>query len=320
MPIGTRGLQLYSSSEYVKSNPNTWPKFLSDFDMLDSIGFGNLNSVKTVLYSYIERGPDNRPSYQSRQRNKIERIVSKVGSNATYVFRCWPLWGNQGDWKPATGPVNFYRSGVHFAQELANPFDFIQNTLQLPNVIMEVANEPNIESPFKDATSPPDAYNNFFRGFYFGQQQAGYNFPLAYAGLSPNGTATSWYQNVNVQQHIADYATKIGCHIYWQPGQMNSVLEGGGKFYRTVKNILSAAGIGPKGIVITEFNTPRDAYGGNATNQITEVCNWWRNEQADANAGWWCEQAILYISNADDASDILRYTVQPAQINTIRDC
>lgn len=79
-------------------------------------------------------------------------------------------------------------------QEPAVPRCSSGRELRLEYVIIEVANEPNLPCEgFVDAggNASPAAYNDFFRGFFWGEHAAGYDLPLMYAGLSPAATSPS---------------------------------------------------------------------------------------------------------------------------------
>jgi hypothetical protein len=318
MSIGVRGLHLYPSPWYAGGPPHD-QKFQEDLNFIDSIG--NLNSVKTVLYSYMEQG-GNRGLWLGKQRDKLTAIRQRpsLSGNQTFVFRCWPV---QADLDQAG---TWYERGRIFGRNLADAFGHIRNTLQIPYAFMEVANEPNHPSePFGQSMT---AYNDFFKGFHQGERDIGYTFPLIYAGLSGDNP-NAWYQNAGVQATIRDFAAKIGVHIYW-----DGVAVGGyshrneefynsnpeGKYYRWVKRTLAAAGISPRGVVATEFGTPRDHWSGSESQQVNDECLWWRDWQADAWAGWWVEQALLYISNSESDFDIPRYKITSTSLPVIRDC
>lgn len=300
MAVPVRGLHLYPSQWCDPNDSVHWPWFQRDNTIISTIG--NLNSVKTSLFSYAEQG-SNQNYWLVNQYNKIVGIRDVAPSGIQWVFRCWPIWapqeGHTQDWSfNSDGSVNFYESGRKFAHNLTIPFYHVKYNAGLSNVVMEVANEPNIEPPFIGSPS----YNDFFRGFYYGQQEVGYNWPLAYTGLSPNGTALSWYQDYWVRNHIQNYAAKVGVHIYWDIGNMNSTSEGGGLFYRTIHDALALGGVSPKGLFATEFNEKRP-YPSNASQQQTQInddCTWWHQWYSDSQAGYWCEQALIYVTHDDD--------------------
>jgi len=320
MPVPVRGLHLYPSKWVGGGDPNVEAKFNEDLSFIDTIG--NLNSVKTALYSYMEQGA-NRGFWLSKQNEKLTRIRQRpsLSGNQTFVFRCWPEPADMGQ------AGNWYDRGRLFAHHLVDPFNHIRFNLQITYAFMEVANEPNHpDEPFGQSKS---AYNDFFRGFYWGEREMGYDFPLVYAGLSKAHNPNDWYQDYWVQYHIKNYAGKIGVHIYWDGpavggySHRNEEFYGGlpeGKYYRWVKRTLANAGVTPRGIVATEFSTPRDHWNGNDVAQINDDCAWWREWYSDAQAGWWCEQALLYISNTDSSFDEVRYAVTGNQLPTIRDC
>lgn len=348
--VGTRGLHLFSSS-YVcdpagyggACRSSNWGQFKKDLDFIHTIG--NLNSVKTSIFSY-----KNDPStsfWLDRQREKLSWIFSATGNHVTYVLRAWPVMCNYGQTcdcaKNASGVRNYYNCGFTFAQNLVSAFAHIQGTLRLRYAYVEVANEPNIAAEgFVDAAGNPSsaAYNDFFRGFYFGQQSVGYIFPLTYAGLSPGctpgATCTSdaWYQDFWVRDHIKNYASKIGVHLYWNSlnptqnsgGRSGRSVEQGGLFYRRVKNLLAPT-VPARGIQITEFNLNRNGIA-TTEQQAVDFCNWWKQEAADAGAGWWVEQATLFVTDMEDPDDDgvddrpfrNEYIMADDQLDNIRAC
>ncbi len=318
MAVPVRGLHLYPSKWVGGGDPNVDSKFNDDLRIIDTIG--NLNSVKTTLFTYL--GDQNRDFWLGKQREKLSRIRQRpsLSGNQTFVFRCWPEAADL----PTT--LSWYERGRQFAHNLVDPFYHIRYNLQIAYAFMEVANEPNHPNePFGQNMS---AYNDFFRGFYFGEREIGYDFPLVYAGLARDYNPNAWYQDYWVQVHIRDYAAKIGVHIYWdgQPYSYRTYefhpTQGTpeGKYYRWVKRTLEGAGVTPRGIIATEFGTPRDHWNGDPIAQITDECAWWREWFGDAGAGWWVEQALLYISNADSQFDIDRYKVTDSQLPTIQTC
>lgn len=322
MPVPVRGLHLYPS-KWVGGGGVPDQKFNEDLNFIDTIG--NLNSVKTTLFTFIEQTPPDRTLWLGRQREKLTSIRQRpsLSGNQTFVFRCWPEPADMGQ------AGNWYDRGRLFAHNLVDVFYHIRFNLQITYTFMEVANEPNHpDEPFGQSMS---AYNDFFRGFYWGERQVGYDFPLVYAGLSGAHNPNAWYQDYWVQYHIRNYAAKVGAHIYWD-GQTACgcadpcrTLEfcgnsPQGKYYRWVKRTLENAGVPPRGIIATEFGTPRDHWNNDDIQQINDECAWWQEWYADAQAGWWVEQALLYISNADDPGDEARYAVTNNQLSTIRDC
>lgn len=318
MAVPVRGLHLYPS----RWNDPYGAKFASDRDKINAIG--NLNSVKITLFSYMnhyEQGPI--PSYalytelrggptgmRTRQEQKISTIrqISGLPGNATYLFRCWPEEGVKQPWDQMydpgapgdfvqimTGEIDYYESGRQFAHNLLQPLTVIQN-LGIPYVLLEVANEPNHPNePFGQSMAH---YNDFFRGFYYGQQEINFSYPLVYAGLSGDNPS-AWYQDYWVQYHIREFASKVGVHCYWNNGKLESEDPDGGRYYRWVKRTLQAAGVGPKGIQVTEFNIARDLVNNDAMAQIYQCRDWWRGFYNDALSGYWCEQGYIFVSNAD---------------------
>jgi hypothetical protein len=316
MAAPVRGLHLYSNQWVGGGDPTIEAKFDDDLRIIDAIG--NLNSAKTTLFTYIDQGAS-RNTWLTRQKNKLSRIRQRpsLSGSQTFVFRCWPVQADLGQ------AGNWYDRGRLFARNLADPFGYIRNGLQIAHAFMEVANEPNhpIE-PFGQSLS---AYNDFFRGFYFGEREVGYDFPLVYAGLARDYSPNAWYQDYWVQQHIKNYAGKIGVHPYWDKDFRNVEFHPNqgmpeGKYYRWVKRTLEGAGVTPRGIIATEFGTPRNHWGGDAVAQISDECAWWREWNSDVGAGYWVEQALLYVSNGDSAEDIDWYKVTDDQLSTIRDC
>jgi hypothetical protein len=319
--VGVRGVHLYAS-QYA-ANPgdaqHAWHR--RDLSLLQTVA--NLDSVKSTLFSYRELGGVDYDFWQQRQRDKLTQLKAAAGNHGTWVFRAWP---NPGDFAQAT---SFFDKGYLFARNLAGAFYHLQTSLQLQNVIVEVANEPNISTEgFADASGWPNLsyYNDFFRGFFFGMQSVGYSFPLAYAGLSPGDfldvpglkrfNSTVWYQDVNTQNHIRDYASKVGVHVYWKSGAIDALNEG--KYYREIHDILAGAGVPRRGLVATEFNGVRSTFASPAA-QVADACEWWRDYQGDASA-YWTEQATIYISHADDAGDRTEYELQDGQLDAIRNC
>lgn len=323
MAVPVRGLHLYPSQWCDPNDSVHWPWFQRDNTIISTIG--NLNSVKTSLFSYAEQG-SNQNYWLVNQYNKIVGIRDVAPSGIQWVFRCWPIWapqeGHTQDWSfNSDGSVNFYESGRKFAHNLTIPFYHVKYNAGLSNVVMEVANEPNVEPPFIGSPS----YNDFFRGFYYGQQEVGYNWPLAYTGLSPNGTALSWYQDYWVRNHIQNYAAKVGVHIYYYNGQREVVLDSNnrpqGRYYRWVHDSLANGGVSPKGLVITEFNTPRSQYASDIA-QLQDLCSWWEGEYQDATSGYWCEQGLLFVTHTDTVADCNNYCLTDNQVNSgiIQNC
>lgn len=322
MAVPNRGLHLYPS-KYYQSGNQYWPKFQRDDQILSTIT--GLNSVKTTLFSYMDQG-SSRTFWLNQQRQKLSDIVSHVGTGATYVFRCWPDAGD------GLGTLSYGDAGIQFAQNLADAFYHIQFDLGLPNVIMEVANEPN--NPSEPFGQNSGNYNNFLNGFHSGQQNVGYNWPLAYAGLSPAlaYNPNSWYTDYWVQYHIRNFCSKVGVHIYYDNGNRNLVFSNPpgqgtdptsapqGAYYQWIRNALAGAGIPRLGLVITEANTPRDQWPSDIA-QLQDMCSWWQQVYADA-AQYWTEQALLYVTDSDDFNDQRLYQLTDAQVNSgiIQNC
>lgn len=322
--LGVRGVHLYPSQYAVSPYDSNYGWLIRDQSLIQEIT--NLNSVKSAIFSYREFGGQQYNDFQTWQADKLTRLKAAAGNHVTWVLRAWPT---QGDFNQ---DPSWFNRGYIFAQNLAGVFYHLQYELKLQNVVIEVANEPNIASEgFTNSSGWPDLsyYNDFFRGFYWGERSVGYSLPLAYAGLSPgdyaydgNGNplrfnSTVWYQNSNTLSHIQSYASKVGVHIYWIPGQRTSTNEG--QYYKNIHDILASGGVSQRGLVITEFNTRRDQQG-SAQNQINDVCNWWKEEAIAASQGWWVEQAMLYISHADGADDQAWYELQDSQIDDVRTC
>jgi hypothetical protein len=320
--VADRGVHLYSSQWAANPGDATHGWHVRDLSLLQTIG--NLNSVKSTIFSYREFGGTDYANLHQVQRNKLTQLKAAAGNHQqAWVFRAWP---NPGDFQQ---PGTYFDKGHRFAQNLASVFHHLQTSLQLQNVVIEVANEPNISTEgFADASGWPNLsyYNDFFRGFYWGMRAVGYSFPLAYAGLSPGDfidqpglkrfNSTVWYQDVNTQNHIRDYASKVGVHVYWMSGARMNTNEG--KYYREIHDILAGAGVPRRGLIATEFNGVRSSFA-NPSAQITDACVWWREFQNDAVA-YWTEQATIYISHADDANDQAQYELSDAQLDPIRNC
>lgn len=322
-PVAVRGVHLYSS-QWAADPANAahgWHR--RDLSLLQTTA--NLNSVKSTIFSYRELGGDGYAFWHRQQRDKLTQLKAAAGNHVSWVFRAWP---NPGDFAQATA---YFDKGFLFAQNLAGVFYHLQTSLQLQNVVIEVANEPNINfEGFADASGWPNLsnYNDFFRGFYWGMRAVGYSFPLAYAGLSPGDfvddptsglkrfNSTVWYQDVNTQNHIRDYADKVGVHVYWKSGAVAATNEG--RYYREIHDILAGAGVPRRGLVATEFNGRRSTYP-NAAAQVADACVWWRGFQADATP-YWTEQATVYVAHADDTGDQTEYELQDTQLDPIRNC
>jgi hypothetical protein len=205
------------------------------------------------------------------------------------------------------------------------------NELKLNHIYIEVANEPNISTEgFKlNSTDPlpsPSAYNDFFRGFYYGQQSIGYYFPLVYAGLSPGKEianirydSDAWYGDYWVRDHINNYASRIGAHIYWASSSERTDYNTG-KYYRKIQNILTSGGVSAKGIMITEFNANRNGFGNDPLTQIGEVCQWWKELDGDIAIGYWVEQTQIYITWDQDSGRQASYGILENQLDQIAGC
>ncbi|HOG46901.1 MAG TPA: hypothetical protein PLJ35_20065 [Anaerolineae bacterium] len=342
MAVPIRGLHLWAS----KYNDPYQPGFNEDLYKIQTIA--NLNSVKTTLFSFMSHFEPDRTAKRTGQVQKINRLreIPCLSTDQTFVYRCWPEHGQPlpererlisgyyynpdvpGDFvRDMYGAYNWYESGRLFAHNLLTAFEAIRNK-GIPYVWLEVANEPN--EPNEPFLQSMGAYNDFFRGFYWGQREIGFGYPLVYAGLSTGFNPQAWYMDYWVQVHIRDYADKVGVHVYWTSDSLREDSSpNGGRYYRTVKTTLQNAGIGPKGLMITEFNIPRSALGGNA--DVQDVLQgqqwqaWWRGAWADVQSGWWNEQAFLYVSKADpDPSlddpyrDINDYQVHDTQLTYIQ--
>lgn len=336
--VGTRGLHLMPSqwvcdpAVYGSGCSAIWTKFRKDLDYIHSIG--NLNSIKTAVFSY--RNDANPGTWLARQNDKLAWLFSATGNHKTWIVRAWPTMCEYGQAcdcpKDVNGNRDYYTCGSNFAQNLINqggaqgPLDYLANTLKVQNLYIEVANEPNlIEEGFGSSSAN---YNDFFRGFYFGERSYGLALPLVYAGLSPgcnqNGvcTADAWYQDVWVRDHIQNYAAKIGVHVYWESLSpsfwSNRSTQTGGRYYQRVKNLLAPA-VSARGIQITEFNINRVSAGNITTEQqAAELCAWWKQEVQDAAAGWWVEQATVFITDTEDGTWASEYVMADDQIDNIR--
>lgn len=336
--VGTRGLHLMPSQWVCDAavygsgcnTNNVWAKFQKDLDYIHSIG--NLNSVKTAVFTYKN---DNPGIWLSRQNEKLAWLFSATGNHKTWIVRAWPTMCNYGEAcdcpKDVNGNRDYYTCGSNFAQNLINqggsqgPLDYLVNTLKVQNLYIEVANEPNLPGEGFDSNSAN--YNDFFRGFYWGERSYGLSLPLVYAGLSPGCeehtpcTADAWYQDFWVRDHIQNYAAKIGVHVYWGSTAANAwnnrLSQKGGRYYQRVKDLLAPA-VSPRGIQITEFNANRQEAGITTDQQAAELCAWWKQEVLDAAAGWWVEQATVFITDTEDGSWSAQYVMADDQIDNIR--
>lgn len=344
-PLGNRGLHLYPDKLACGSTQGFFPcragdephdKFRHDLDIIHSTG--NLNSVKTTIFSYI--GDDGQAAKRDTQNEKLSYLASATGGSKTWIVRAWATPND------CAAPVASYEAcGTAFAQALAPALTRLRD-LHLPYVYLEVANEPNwphadgvdfIGSDPRNSIANMDHYNDFFRGFYFGQQAIGFNFGLVYAGLAPDCSAggcaaLDWYRYFWVRKHIADYAAKIGVHVYWdstdQSAWNSRTSPLAGRMYRTVHDILadpspSVYPVPARGIQITEFGFNKQNVAVNAfAVQADEDCEWWKSAGADAGA-YWVEQATRYITSANfnnGNNDSAAYWMDDSQIASLRDC
>ena len=87
-----------------------------------------------------------------------------------------------------------------------------------------------------------------------------------------------------------------------------------------MKNLLAPA-VSARGIQITEFNinrAPGSGAGITTEQQAVEFCAWWKQEVIDAAAGWWVEQATLFVTDTEDGSWSAEYVMADDQIDNIR--
>lgn len=331
--LTVKGLHLFSS-QWIPGPAGTCPQLKHEQDLSRIQYLANINSLKSVIVSALGSG-------QANQLTKLTQLKAAAGNHITWVFRAWPMTPAAGaGYVDLTPGSNYYSQGYAFAQSLGSTFNHIQNTLKLQNVFIEVANEPNIAAEgFVDGSGWPStaAYNDFFRGFYDGERSIGYSFPLVYAGLSPGGdintpdlkrlSSDTWYQDYWVRNHIQNYAAKIGVHVYWASGE-RGLVSYGGKYYRRVRDLLAAGGVTPRGIVMTEANGLRSTFANNPATQAADVCQWFREEAADGLAGWWVEQALIWVSNVECScnpgscnlasdGDSVNFVVQDSQLDAM---
>jgi hypothetical protein len=339
--VSTRGLHLNASpwicdpAVYGPDCNADWTLQRKDLDYIHSIG--NLNSIKTTIRTYkLPTDPGAPNHWLQRQNDKLSWLFSATGNHMTWIVRAWPEMCENGQFcdcpKNASGIRDYYTCGYNFAASLADPgaglpspLAHLVNTLKVKSLYLEVANEPNL--PEEGFNTSSANYNDFFRGFYWGQRAYGYTIPLVYAGLSPgcgsNGvcTADAWYQDFWVRDHIQNYAAKVGVHVYWSStntGAWNGRLtETGGLYYRRVRNLLAPA-VSPRGLQMTEFNINRAVAGISTETQAVEICNWFKQEALDAANGWWAEQATIFITQHPDFT--LDYSMADDQIDNIRTC
>lgn len=305
--LDVRGIHLYAEGYVSQTYGNAWPKFKEDLNYIEYIR--NINFLKTTIYTFL--GDPNRDTiWLEEQNKKLSFLKSAAGNHVTWIIRAWPAGAD------FVENMSWFDRGLNFAKNLAEAFWQIDGpyseekqkySLNLQNVYIEVGNEPN--HPENGFGCSMSAYNDFFRGFYYGQQQVGYNFPLVYAGLcgNPDYNPDSWYNDYWVRYHIQYYAQKIGVHVYWQNynGERTDPCCGRGKYYRTVQSILSNYGMSYKGIFITEFNGNRSSFPYYPSYisqyyQIGDVCTWWRELDQDRTNGYWVEGSTLFITNYDD--------------------
>jgi hypothetical protein len=341
--VGVRGLHLYPDQYAcaVNEGPNSFcppnnpglVQFNRDLDLIYSIG--NLNSIKTTITTFKNDG--NTANWLQEQNRKLVYLASATGGGKTWILRAAPT--------PADCPspvTDYYACGSQFAHNLAPTLAQLAS-LHVADVYVEVANEPNWPDPNQipfyttNATQNMDRYNDFFRGFYFGQQAAGYHFPLVYAGLAPNCHdgrcfALDWYSYYWVRYHIANYAAKVGVHAYWwglNPNDPDGRLGAqGGLLYRSVHDILADKSpnvyqVPRIGLQLTEFNFNKAATGSSFADQSREVCEWWQTLLSDAKIGYWTEQSTLFITaNAHqaDANEPAEYWFDDSQVAGVRDC
>jgi len=312
--LNVRGIHLYSSG-WIRDNPSDdpfWLRFKRDMNYIEYIR--NINFLKTVIYTY--KNDPSKDYWLTEQKKKLSYLKSAAGNHVTWIIRAFTVPND------FTANMSWYDRGLNFAKNLASAFYHIKYGLRLQNVYIEVGNEPNYPGEGFDNGSMA-AYNDFFRGFYFGQQQVGYNFPLVYAGLcgAPQYNPDSWYYDYWVRYHIQNYAQKIGVHVYWLNGERTDPCCGKGKYYRTVKNILASYGMPSKGIFLSEFNARRDSFPSPGdVNQILDVCTWWRELDQDRTNGYWVEGSTLYITYDDDAQRNSWYGITDAQLSYISNC
>lgn len=333
---GIRGVHLMPSQwtcafDQTSCNGAIVDKFEKDLGIIHSIG--NLNSVKTVIFSMKQDTGGSRGFWQARQREKLTYLKSATGNHMTWILRAWPT---PADCPP--GSSDYYECGRLFATELVDVFNHLKNTLKLQYVYIEVANEPNHpgETVFYDPNpwTTMGRYNDFFRGFYFGQQQVGHNFPLVYAGLTPSChpdttcDADLWYKDYWVRNHIQNYASKVGVHVYWDSTNAydwnGRLSESGGLYYRRVQGILANPGYSPavsaRGLQMTEFNFNRATGGHSTGTQAVQVCDWFKHAAGDAASGYWVEQSTIFVTSTEDGSWQAEYWITDDQLDDIRFC
>ena len=306
--------------------------FDKDLGIIHSIG--NLNSIKTSIFTMEGLG-GGQSFWEDRQKEKLTYLKSATGNHKTWILRAWPV--ENSDPYCTTGG-NYYQCGRNLARNLIDVFGHIQNTLKLQHVYIEPGNEPNIETEtlFYDASPAVTMgrYNDFFRGFYYGQQEIGYSFPLTYAGLSPQCSgfgacgADAWYQDYWVRWHIQNFAAKVGVHTYWDStngSAWNSLYQQeGGLYHRRVKNLLASGSyspaVSPRGLQMTEFNFNRATGGHSHQTQANQICSWFQQAASDAASGWWIEQSTIFITRTEDGTFQNEYWLQDSQLDEVRNC
>lgn len=311
-------------------DPGIVDKFRKDLGRIHSIG--NLNSVKTAIFSQLDTVDPSRSFWQERQREKLTYLHSAAGNHVTWIFRASPTLA---ECSPGS---DYFECGRRFAHDLEDVFYHIQNTLKLQHVFIEVANEPNHpdEVVFYDPKPRTNIgrYNDFFRGFYYGERELGYSFPLTYAGLTSgcqdNGVcdADLWYKDYWVRYHIQNYASRVGVHVYWNSTTASAwngrLTETGGLYYRRVRDILASTSytptVSPRGIQMTEFNFNKAVDGHTFTTQAIEFCKWFKQAASDAASGYWVEQSTLFVTSTEDESWKDEYLIDDNQLDDIRDC
>ncbi|MCP3144126.1 LamG domain-containing protein [Pyxidicoccus xibeiensis] len=336
--LSTRGLHLYASAYPYLSVDNY---FARDLDILQTIG--NVNSVKTNIFSFA--GHEYQADMLNDQKRKLREIKAAVGNHATFVLRAEPA----AEFNDIQEGVSWEDRGRAFATRLASTLLYARNELKLQHLFVEVGNEPNLKVEYGgwvEGASPSavmDNYNAFFHGFYLGLQAENLgDVPLVYAGLSPGsaatlGTASEWYKNPGVRQHIISYAARIGVHTYWawptENGVCNSSREragdGDGRNYRTFRNLLEDPQWGPVSgrmpMIITEFNSNKQQYmcGAPTPNlenaHAADYCEWWRQQNADA-AAYGVEQALVYMTSSDDEGHHLNHSLSDDHLDDIQNC
>ena len=302
-------------------------KFVRDLDILNTVG--NFNSVKTSVFSY--HGDASQSWWMDRQRDRLSHIASATGNHKAWIVRAWPT--------PADCPgMADYACGHLFAQRLAPVLQHLQTTLRLQHLWIEVANEPNHEGEtlFYDLNPGINMarYNDFFRGFYFGQQSVGYSIPLIYAGLTPGChehqsecTAEAWYKDYWVRDHISRYAAKVGVHVYWDSTTLNAWngrhSTKAGAFYQRVRTHLANPGLAPqvpaRGIHMTEFNFNRQTQVASTLVQAQQICDWWREARTNTHA-FAIEHSSIFVTSTEDGSFQNAYWIADDQLPTFRNC